>query len=65
MSTCNLRGTCFFYKNGLSKMPRTTDFIRFRYCSSDNNNCPWYVSYEDPWEIWTDERNGESGDGII
>jgi hypothetical protein len=58
MTFCDLRETCFLFNYGLSGMPKTTEFLKYRYCMGNFNECPWYVNCKGLWQQ-EEENNRE------
>jgi hypothetical protein len=52
---CELRDTCYFYIYGLSGMPTTSEYIRYKYCLGDYSKCQWYLNSKGLWNELMDE----------
>ena len=50
MTLCELRDSCFLYNYGLSEMPKTTEFLKYKYCLGNFSECPWYINCKGLWQ---------------
>ena len=56
MITCDLKDTCFMFNFGLSGMPLSTQYLKFKYCLGNYADCPWYKNCNKLWDAGETEE---------
>ena len=45
MADCPVLAACIFFNDKMAKMPKTTEFMKQKFCKGDNSKCARYMVF--------------------